>query len=99
MTDALRMSPKGRLRRRQRSGCAAGRFQASPTSTVTRSSTVCAEPRNPAAGILGRGPRAIFAAAGSWDPDNSYESSTAVFREMLQAGITAVGEFHYLHRH
>jgi len=32
-----------------------------------------------------------------WDPGDYFTHSRALFREMLQAGITAVGEFHYLH--
>ena len=32
-----------------------------------------------------------------WEPGDYFTHSRALFREMLQAGITAVGEFHYLH--
>jgi formiminoglutamate deiminase len=31
------------------------------------------------------------------DPDAYFDLATAVFREMVAAGFTAVGEFHYLH--
>lgn len=34
-----------------------------------------------------------------WDPADYFAHARAVFREMLEAGITAVGEFHYLHSH
>ncbi len=34
-----------------------------------------------------------------WTRPDYYTYSRLVFQEMLQAGITAVGEFHYLHRH
>ena len=34
-----------------------------------------------------------------WDPGDYYKHARLVFREMLEAGITAVGEFHYLHKH
>jgi formiminoglutamate deiminase len=34
-----------------------------------------------------------------WDWADYYKYSRVVFHEMLEAGITAVGEFHYLHRH
>ena len=34
-----------------------------------------------------------------WDPADYHRYSRLVFEEMLQAGITAVGEFHYLHGH
>lgn len=32
-----------------------------------------------------------------WDPEDYAKHARNVFREMLEAGITAVGEFHYLH--
>jgi len=34
-----------------------------------------------------------------WDPADYFNHARRVFREMLEAGITAVGEFHYLHGH
>lgn len=34
-----------------------------------------------------------------WNPVDYFEHARRVFREMLEAGITAVGEFHYLHGH
>jgi formiminoglutamate deiminase len=34
-----------------------------------------------------------------WDRADYFKYSRAVFQEMLEAGITAVGEFHYLHRY
>jgi formiminoglutamate deiminase len=34
-----------------------------------------------------------------WDPADYFNHARLVFREMLAAGITAVGEFHYLHSH
>jgi formiminoglutamate deiminase len=39
----------------------------------------------------------MYRAAESWDAVGYLNHSRKVFREMLQAGITAVGEFHYLH--
>ncbi|HET8602310.1 MAG TPA: formimidoylglutamate deiminase [Marmoricola sp.] len=39
----------------------------------------------------------MYAMAGRLDPDSYRMLATAVFREMLAAGITSVGEFHYLH--
>jgi len=33
-----------------------------------------------------------------WDPADYFNHARLVFREMLEAGITAVGEFHYLHQ-
>jgi formiminoglutamate deiminase len=34
-----------------------------------------------------------------WDRAEYFTYARAVFQEMLEAGVTAVGEFHYLHRH
>ena len=34
-----------------------------------------------------------------WLPADYFKHARLVFREMLEAGITAVGEFHYLHAH
>lgn len=39
----------------------------------------------------------MYRAAENWDAVSYLNHSRRVFREMLQAGITAVGEFHYLH--
>ncbi|HEX4383624.1 MAG TPA: formimidoylglutamate deiminase [Myxococcales bacterium] len=41
---------------------------------------------------------AMYAAAGQLDVDDLYQVSRFCFLEMARAGITAVGEFHYLHR-
>ncbi|MFD0483168.1 formimidoylglutamate deiminase [Kineococcus sp. GCM10028916] len=40
---------------------------------------------------------AMYALAGRLDPDGYRELATAAFTEMVLAGWTAVGEFHYLH--
>lgn len=40
----------------------------------------------------------MFRAATSLDPDGIYDASRMAFLEMALAGITTVGEFHYLHR-
>ncbi|MFI5936808.1 formimidoylglutamate deiminase [Actinoplanes sp. NPDC051494] len=39
----------------------------------------------------------MYAVAGSLDPDSYYALARAVYGEMALAGITCVGEFHYLH--
>lgn len=39
----------------------------------------------------------MYEAAHRLTPDSYYELAAAVFAEMLEAGFTAVGEFHYLH--
>jgi formimidoylglutamate deiminase len=40
---------------------------------------------------------AMYRAATSHDPESIYRVTLACYREMLRAGITCVGEFHYLH--
>ncbi|MCW2843250.1 MAG: formimidoylglutamate deiminase [Nocardioides sp.] len=39
----------------------------------------------------------MYAVAATLDPDAYYALARATYREMAAAGITAVGEFHYLH--
>lgn len=39
----------------------------------------------------------MYAVAERLDPDSYYELARLTFREMLCAGVTSVGEFHYLH--
>ncbi|GLY01261.1 formimidoylglutamate deiminase [Actinoplanes sp. NBRC 101535] len=39
----------------------------------------------------------MYKVAGRLDPDSYFALATAVYGEMALAGITAVGEFHYLH--
>ena len=41
----------------------------------------------------------MYGFAAGLDATGYYEHARKVFREMLKAGITAVGEFHYLHEH
>lgn len=41
---------------------------------------------------------AMYAAAARLTPEDIYDASRMAFAEMALAGITAVGEFHYLHR-
>jgi formimidoylglutamate deiminase len=41
---------------------------------------------------------AMYAAANALSPEDVYEVSRFCFIEMLRAGFTAVGEFHYVHR-
>jgi formiminoglutamate deiminase len=41
----------------------------------------------------------MYRAADIWDASDYLKFGMSVFREMLEAGITAVGEFHYLHRY
>ena len=39
----------------------------------------------------------MYSLAGRLDPDTYYDLARAVYREMAAAGVTSVGEFHYLH--
>lgn len=39
----------------------------------------------------------MYAVANALTPDSYRESATALFAEMVAAGITTVGEFHYVH--
>jgi formiminoglutamate deiminase len=39
----------------------------------------------------------MYAVAGRLDPDSYFGLARATYREMVAAGITTVGEFHYLH--
>lgn len=39
----------------------------------------------------------MYDVAGRLDPDSYRRLATAVYREMVAAGVTTVGEFHYLH--
>jgi formiminoglutamate deiminase len=41
----------------------------------------------------------MYRAAENFDPETYLKHGRHVFREMLESGITAVGEFHYLHRY
>ncbi len=41
--------------------------------------------------------RAMYAEASQLDPDLLYTSALRAYREMLAAGYTSVGEFHYVH--
>lgn len=41
--------------------------------------------------------RAMYAEAQRLDPDSLYEGALQTYREMLTAGYTTVGEFHYVH--
>ena len=40
---------------------------------------------------------AMYAEAGRLNPDSLYELALRTYREMLAAGYTTVGEFHYVH--
>lgn len=41
----------------------------------------------------------MYAVATRLDPDSMFTIARATYGEMVQAGITTVGEFHYLHHH
>ena len=41
----------------------------------------------------------MYRVAGALDPDGYHRLARAVFAEMVLAGVTCVGEFHYVHHH
>lgn len=41
--------------------------------------------------------QAMYLAANQLNPDNLYDIALCTYREMLEAGYTSVGEFHYVH--
>ena len=53
--------------------------------------------RTDGAGDFWRWRERMYAAANALEPDTYFALARAVFAEMLVAGYTAVGEFHYLH--
>ena len=77
-------------------GCPGWSCRDSPTSTRTRSTARCAAAPTTTAGRSGPG-----ASGCTPSPSGSTRSptaaGTAAYAEMALAGITAVGEFHYLH--
>ena len=71
--------------------------RASPTPTRTPSTGRCAGGPTTAAARSGPGGSAMYAVAGRLDPDSYLALARATYAEMALAGVTAVGEFHYLH--
>ncbi|HEX7659948.1 MAG TPA: formimidoylglutamate deiminase [Pseudonocardiaceae bacterium] len=55
----------------------------------------CRTPREP--GTFWSWREAMYAVADRLDPDSYYRLARAVYAEMVLAGYTSVGEFHYLH--
>ena len=90
--DARAVDAAGR--RRPRPGLTS---PGSPTRTRTRSSARCAGARTTATGSFWTWREQMYELAGALDPDACFELSRAAFGEMALAGITCVGEFHYLH--
>ena len=68
-----------------------------PTPTRTPSTGRCAGAPTPAAARSGPGGSGCTRVAGRLDPDTYLALARAVYAEMALAGITCVGEFHYLH--
>ena len=71
--------------------------RASPTRTRTPSTAPCAGARTTAAARSGPGASAMYAVAARLDPDSYLALARAIYAEMALAGVTCVGEFHYLH--
>ena len=87
----------GHRARRRATGCPAWCCPASPTRTATPSTARCAGAPTTAAARSGPGGSAMYAVAARLDPDSYRALARAAYAEMALAGVTAVGEFHYLH--
>ena len=79
------------------SGCPASCCPAWPTATATRSTAPCAGRTHDGGGTFWTWRQAMYALAARLDPDSYYALARAVYAEMALAGITSVGEFHYVH--
>ena len=66
-------------------------------ATRTRSTGRCAAARRPGRGTFWTWREQMYATAARLDPDCYLALARAVYAEMALAGITCVGEFHYLH--
>ena len=86
-----------RPQRRATPSCAASCCPASPTATATRSTARCAGRTHDDGGNFWSWREAMYAVTHRLDPDTYHALAKAVFAEMLLAGYTAVGEFHYVH--
>lgn len=77
--------------------CAASPSRAWPTRTPTPSTGRCAPPSRSARGRSGPGARSCTASPRTSTPESYFDLARAVYAEMALAGITNVGEFHYVH--
>ena len=68
-----------------------------PTATATRSTGRCAGGPSGSGGRSGPGATRCTTSRRRLDPDSYFALARATYREMAAAGITTVGEFHYLH--
>ena len=73
------------------------RARASPTPTATPSTAPCAAAPSASAGTFWTWRDQMYDVAARLDPDTYLALARATYREMAAAGITCVGEFHYLH--
>ncbi len=71
--------------------------RASPTPTRTPSTGRCAGAPHGDGGTFWTWREPMYALADRLDPDTYLALATAVYAEMALAGVTCVGEFHYLH--
>ena len=77
--------------------CAASSSRASPTPTAMPSTAPCAAAPSANVGTFWTWRDQMYAVAARLDPDTYLALARATYREMAAAGITCVGEFHYLH--
>ena len=89
---------RGRCRSRRRPpGSPGSPSPASPTPTATPSTAPCAGARMRGAGSFWTWREQMYAVAAGLDPDSYFRLARATYAEMALAGISTVGEFHYLH--
>ena len=87
----------GRRRRPGTVPARARRCPGSPTRTRTPSTGRCAAARTHERGTFWTWRERMYALAARLDPDSTTGWRAAVYAEMVLAGYTSVGEFHYLH--
>ena len=73
------------------------RCPASPTPTPTPSTGRCAGAPTTRGGTFWTWRERMYAVAARLDPDSYLALARAAFAELALAGVTGVGEFHYLH--
>ena len=95
--DRRRRDRRGRRRPGRAARSTGSRSPASPTRTRTRSSARCAAARSAAAGSFWTWREQMYRLAERIDPDSYLALARATYAEMALAGVTTVGEFHYLH--
>ena len=95
--DHRRSSTAPTPRRGDAAAAPAWSCPASPTRTRTPSTGRCAAAPTTAGGTFWTWRERMYAVAARLDPDSYLALARATYAEMALAGVTCVGEFHYLH--